>query len=78
MEKFKKGQKVLVKDENSLTWHNAIYLCEYEGKFIVKWSNMICAWDECKPSQSNDIDEKVKELLVLAQEKGLKLTINFE
>jgi len=76
-EQFEKGEEVLVRDKNydkTATWVTAIFVSEFEGKFVAKWEDGIDCWDECKKKPS-ELDIKIEELKKLAEEKGVKLTV---
>lgn len=74
---FKEGELVLVKDKNHDEWFSVIFVCEYNGLYIADWDGDVDSWEECK-NKPSELDEKIKELNDLAQEKGIKLTITFE
>lgn len=76
-EEFEQGEEVLVKDSHHDSWTEAKFICEYKDKFLVEWKSDFYLWHECKRKPS-ELDIKIDELRKLAEEKGLKITINFE
>lgn len=77
---FKKGEEVLVRDndwKNTISWVSAIFLTEFEGKFVVDCDEQLYYFDQCKKKPS-ELDIKIEELKKLAEEKGKKITITVE
>ena len=75
-EEFIQGEKVLVRDNCSGKMIDAIFIAKYNDRYIVAINGGIYPMDECK--KFNELDIKIEELKRLAEEKGLKITINFE
>lgn len=73
-EQFKKGEEVLVRDHESEGWDKAIFITEFEGKYLVKWCGDFEIYSQCKKKPS-ELDIKIEELKKLAEGKGVKLTV---
>lgn len=79
-EQFEKGEAVLVRDndwKDTKSWVTAIFITEFEGKFVVDWDEQLYYFDQCKKKPS-ELDIKIEELKKFAEEKGVKLTVIVE
>lgn len=79
-EQFEKGEEVLVRDndwKDTTSWMTAIFIAEFNGKFVVDWDEQLYYFDQCKKKPS-ELDVKIEELKKFAEEKGKKLTVIVE